>query len=228
VTGLPLSLFNGCVVLGSVTPVELDEALAWVAEHDVPKRLFVVSELDSELDTVTAAHGLARSRTPYPGMVLHPVPTPPVPASGVVVVPVGEAGVDELLGVGMAMGLTRDLAETMISASFLGDPDVQAFVGRLDGRAVGYSLSIRSAGTSGVYNVGTLPDARRRGVGTALTWAAVAAGRRSGIDYAVLQSSEMAIPMYEATGFRTVVSYAVFGEPARPTGQETPVPPMPQ
>ena len=38
---------------------------------------------------------------------------------------------------------------------------------------------------------------------------------------------EMACSMYEAMGFRTVVSYAVFKEPT-PIGQETPVPPSPQ
>jgi ribosomal protein S18 acetylase RimI-like enzyme len=75
---------------------------------------------------------------------------------------------------------------------------------------VGYSLAIASRRAAGVYNVGTLQAARRRGVGTALTWAAVAAGRELGLDCAVLQSSEMAVSMYEAMGFRTVVQYAVF------------------
>ena len=228
VTGLPISLFNGCVVFDHADPRDLDAALGWVAEHRVPMRLFVVSELEAELHSVPATHGLARTPTPYPGMVLHPIPPPPEPAPGVDVVPVGERGPDEFLGVAVAMGLTRDLAETMFSASFLWDPDVEAFVGRLDGRAVGYSLSIRSAGAGGVYNVGTLPEARRRGVGTALTWAAADASRRAGLDCAVLQSSEMAVSMYEAMGFRTVVAYADFSEPARLTGQETPVPPKPQ
>ena len=61
-----------------------------------------------------------------------------------------------------------------------------------------------------MYAVGTLADARRRGVGTAATWAAVAAGRAWGCDKVVLQASEMGFPMYRAMGFRTVVRYAIF------------------
>ncbi len=34
-----------------------------------------------------------------------------------------------------------------------------------------------------------------------------------GLDCAVLQSSEMAVSMYEAMGFRTVVTYTTFNQP---------------
>lgn len=228
VTGLPISLFNGCVAVDQARVNDLDAALAWVEEHRLPRRMFIGPGLEGELEAVAEAHGLVQSSTPYPGMVLHPIPTPADPAPGVVVAAVGETGVDDFLAVAVSMGLSPDLAKTMFSASLLGDPDVDAFVGRLDGRAVGYSLSIRSTEAGGVYNVGTLPEGRRRGVGTALTWAAVAAGHRAGLDCVVLQSSVMAVSMYEAMGFRTVVDYAVFREPVTPIGQETPVPPSPQ
>ena len=57
---------------------------------------------------------------------------------------------------------------------------------------------------------GTLRDARRRGVGTAATWAAVSAGRAWGCETIVLQSSAMGYAVYEAMGFRTVVRYAIY------------------
>ena len=47
-----------------------------------------------------------------------------------------------------------------------------------------------------------------------MTWAAVDAGRAWGNDSIVLQSSEMALPMYEAMGFRTIVRYVTFSQPA--------------
>jgi hypothetical protein len=56
----------------------------------------------------------------------------------------------------------------------------------------------------------------------------VDAGRAWGFDTVVLQSTAMAVSMYEAMGFRTVVDYAVFSEPDSPIGQATPVPPSPQ
>ncbi len=213
-SGLPLSLFNGCVVVEPAGTGDLDAALRWVVARRVPYRVFVAAELEAELAADAAAHGLERDPVPYPGMVLHPIPDPPELPDDVGVTPVDEAGRDEFLGVGEALGLPRDVAEALFSRSILRDAEVEAFVGRLDGRPVGYSLAIRSAGASGVYNVGTLPAARRRGVGTALTWAAVAAGRAAGFDCAVLQSSEMAVSMYEAMGFRTVAPYVVFRQPA--------------
>lgn len=92
------------------------------------------------------------------------------------------------------------------------DPDVRPFTVRLEGRPAGASLAIRTGAVAGVYAVGTLEAARRRGVGTAATWAAVAAGR-AGCDMVMLQSSEMGYPMYEAMGFRTVGRYATFKPP---------------
>jgi ribosomal protein S18 acetylase RimI-like enzyme len=215
VSDLPLSLFNGCVVVMPGGTRDLDAALRWVVARRVPHRVFVAAELETELGTVAAAHGLERDPVPYPGMVLHPIPDPPERPDDVDVRPIGESDRDEFLGVAEALGLPRDLAEGLFSRSFLRDADVQAFIGRLGGRSVGYSLAIRSASATGVYNVGTLPSARRRGVGTALTWAAVAVGRDAGFDCAVLQSSEMAVSMYEAMAFRTVAPYVVFRQPSR-------------
>jgi ribosomal protein S18 acetylase RimI-like enzyme len=228
VTGLPISLFNGCVVVGEAAAEDLAEALRWVAGHGVPMRLFVVEDFEGELGAVARAQGLERNPVPYPGMVLSPIPDIPAPQEGVAVERVDETRIDEFRGVFVADGGTRDLAERLFSDRFLVDADVTPFVGYLEGRPVGYSLALRSAGTIGVYNVGTLPEARRRGVGTALTWAAVDVARRVGLDCAVLQSSEMAVGMYEAMGFRTLVRYVDFRAPVTPIGQETPVPPSPQ
>jgi GNAT superfamily N-acetyltransferase len=217
-TGLPISLFNGCVVVEPSAPTDLDDAIDWVAAHLVPYRVFVSPGLAAELAPVPAAHGLQRDPLPYPGMVLHPIPEPPEPAAGVAVTPVDASGREDFLAVGEALGLQPDLAESLFPRSLFGDEEVQPFVGRLDGRPVGYSLAIASRRAAGVYNVGTLHAARRRGVGTALTWAAVAAGRKLGLDSAVLQSSEMAVSMYEAMGFRTVTPYVVFRQPDRGQG----------
>jgi GNAT superfamily N-acetyltransferase len=228
VTGLPFSLFNGCVVVEPVAPADLDAALGWVATQGLPMRLFVAHGLEPELEEVAAAYKLERESWPYPAMALHSLPEPSFAASGVVVASVDEEGPDEFRGVGVAGGLDRELAERMFPDALFEDREVEGFVGRLHGRAVGYSLAVRSEGASGVYNVATLRDARGRGVGTALTWAAVEAGREWGCEVSVLQSTEMALAMYEAMGFRRVVDYAVFKAPATPMGQETPVPPSPQ
>ena len=224
VSGHPVSLFNGCVVPEASTSVQLEAALEWVRGRRVPYRVWIADGLVADLGAVAGRAGLERDPVPYPNMVLHPVPEPPRSAPGVTVAPVDR---DEFVDVSVELGLPRELAEAVYSPGFVADPDVRVYVGRLDGRPVGYSIAIRSGDVSGVYNVGVARVARRRGVGTAVTWAAVGAGRAWRCKTAVLQSTEMAFSMYEAMGFRTVVSYAVFKEPT-PIGQETPVPPSPQ
>ena len=209
-TGLPLSSFNGCVVTQEASADELATSVSWVAAHDVPFRVWIAEKLASDLAEVLASHELERAAALYPGMVLHPIPDAPRLGAGVSVIPIFEPSLDEFLGVLEEGGLRADLALRLITPSFAADPDVELFVGRLDEKPVGTSIAIRSGDASGVYNVGTLPEARRRGVGSAVTWAAVQAGRSWGSDTVVLQSSVMGLSMYAEMGFRTVVSYVTF------------------
>jgi GNAT superfamily N-acetyltransferase len=224
VTGHPVSLFNGCVVPEASTPGQLEDALEWVRGRRVPYRVWIAETLVGDLGAVAGHAGLERDPILYPNMALRPVSEPPSPSAGVMVAQVGR---DDFVDTSVELGMTRELAEAIYSPGFVADPEIRLFVGRLDGTRAGYSIAIRSGEVSGVYNVGVARAARRRGVGTAVTWAAVEAGRAWGCETAVLQSTEMALSMYEAMGFRTVVSYAVFKAPT-PIGQDTPVPPSPQ
>jgi GNAT superfamily N-acetyltransferase len=214
VTGIPFALFNGCVIVEGATTGQLEAAMDWVASRALPHRVWIAESFAASLGDVPLARGFRRDERPYPGMVLHPVPDPPAPPVGVTVAPVTEVGLDEFLAVSIEGGMSPEAARQLYPASFAADPDVQLFTGRLDGRAVGTAVAIRSEDASGIYAVGTRPPARRRGVGTALTWAAVEAGRAWACDTIVLQASPMGFPVYEAMGFRTVVSYAQFARPA--------------
>lgn len=213
-TGLPLSLFNGCVVVEPTTASELDGALTWIGKRGLPYRVFIDEERAPGLAGVPLARGLEREPWPYPGMVLHPVPESPPPAPGVTVVPVTRANFAEHLDVRVESGMPPELARRLFSEPLAADADVQLFTVRLEGRAVGAAVAIRTGDVAGVYAVGTLTVARRRGVGTAATWAAVAAGRTWGCDTVVLQSSEMGHSVYGAMGFRTVVPYTNFKRPS--------------
>jgi ribosomal protein S18 acetylase RimI-like enzyme len=212
VTHLPLPLFNGCVVTQEASSADVTAALAWLRARSVPFRVWVAEKLVADFGELLTGHGLEPDPSVYPGMVLHPIPNAPRRRAGVTVVPIPEASVDEFISILEEAGLSAEIAHRLISPSFAADPDIRLFVGRLDGRPVGTSIAIRSREASGVYNVGTLPDARRRGVGAALTWACVEAGRASGYDTIVLQASVMGLPMYSDMGFRTVAPYVVFAE----------------
>jgi GNAT superfamily N-acetyltransferase len=210
VTGIPLSLFNGCLVVAPATPGQLETAMDWIDARDVPHRVWIAEPFVADVGDVPPARGFQRNPAPYPGMVLHPAPEPPAPPAGVTVVPVTESALDAYVALTVEGGMEPDAARRLFSPSFAVDPDVRLFVGLLDGQAVGTSVAVRSGDVSGVYAVGTSPTARRRGVGTATTWAAVAAGRDWGCDTIVLQASEMGYPIYQAMGFRTVITYAQF------------------
>jgi GNAT superfamily N-acetyltransferase len=132
------------------------------------------------------------------------------PPDGLVTLRVAdEADQAEWLDV-MARGFVQDEARTLAlgrAAASAGldpaDPWVR-FLGRLHGRPVGSSGLILAAGLAGIINVATVPDARGRGVGTAMTFAAVREARARGYRVAVLGASDMAVTLYERLGFHRV------------------------
>jgi GNAT superfamily N-acetyltransferase len=84
------------------------------------------------------------------------------------------------------------------------------YVGLLDGRPVATSRVSIGGGVAGLYAVATLPDVRGRGIGRALTLAALEAGRALGCRIGVLQASDDGLPVYRRIGFRTIFDYAVY------------------
>jgi ribosomal protein S18 acetylase RimI-like enzyme len=73
---------------------------------------------------------------------------------------------------------------------------------RLDGETVATGMAFDLDGDSGIYNVGTLERARRRGLGTAVTLLLLHDARRRGCQTASLQSTEIAERVYSSVGFR--------------------------
>jgi predicted GNAT family acetyltransferase len=88
---------------------------------------------------------------------------------------------------------------------FLRAADHAAFhllAARVDGEIVAAALAYDFGDDCGIYNVGTVEKARRRGLGTALTTAQVYDARDRGCRTASLQSTPMAERVYAAVGFR--------------------------
>ncbi len=213
-TGLPLILFNGCLVVERAGAEDLDRALEWLGGLGFRYRIAIREAFAGDLRATVIGRGLVEVARLDPAMILHPIPPiPPLP-NGVSVRPVvSDADLDEYHGVFIAAGLPPEVAERMLPTAFATDPDVRLFTAYLDGRAVGTSVAVRTGDIAGVYAVGTLPEARRRGVGTAATWAAVGAATDWGCEMVVLQATASGFPVYEAMGFRTVVRYVAFESP---------------
>jgi ribosomal protein S18 acetylase RimI-like enzyme len=77
-------------------------------------------------------------------------------------------------------------------------------VGYLEGKPVASSMIFKGAGVAGLYSVGVLPEARRQGLGTAITLRPLLEARQKGYHYAVLFSSRMAYSAYQRLGFREI------------------------
>jgi ribosomal protein S18 acetylase RimI-like enzyme len=78
------------------------------------------------------------------------------------------------------------------------------FLGRLDGEPVATCSLFLGAGVAGIYDVGTLPEHRKRGIGAAITRAAVAEAAAAGYRMAILHSSALGMNMYRGIGFEAV------------------------
>jgi GNAT superfamily N-acetyltransferase len=149
---------------------------AWVHETDEPMR----AELERRgytADTTTRAMGMALDDIAVPPPQLDLAP----------------ADWSEYLALG-------DLPPDFLSAA-----DHAAFhllTARAGGELVAAALAYDFGGDCGIYNVETVPRARRRGLGTALTAAQVHAARARGGRTASLQSTPMAERVYAAVGFR--------------------------
>lgn len=86
----------------------------------------------------------------------------------------------------------------------LGNGPCRIFTARVDGRPVACSLAFVGGGAVGVYGVGTDPEFRGRGYGSAVTLAGIDWGRERGADLAILHATELGEPVYRRLGFEAV------------------------
>jgi ribosomal protein S18 acetylase RimI-like enzyme len=111
----------------------------------------------------------------------------------------------------------RDWSEYLgvlgVPPDFLTGADRDAYhvlVASLEGESVAAGMAYDHAGDCGIYNVGTLEHARRRGIGTALTTLLVFDGIERGCESASLQSTPVADHVYAAIGFRDLGRFLEF------------------
>lgn len=78
------------------------------------------------------------------------------------------------------------------------------FLLRLDRAPASTSSLFLRGGVAGVYDVSTVPELRRRGLGAQITRAALGEARAGGCDMAILHSFNQGLSMYRQLGFEKV------------------------
>jgi ribosomal protein S18 acetylase RimI-like enzyme len=120
-----------------------------------------------------------------------------------------------LVDVGVAaFGDDPDVAGRFYAAGSFGVSGARSFVAWEEGRPVAIGASYVHEGAVGVFGVGVVPAARRRGIGAAIT--VHAARAHPAADLAWLQPTDMAVGLYRGIGFRRVSDWEVWVRDANP------------
>ena len=108
-----------------------------------------------------------------------------------------------------AFDTPAEIAEGFVGRRMLEDGRVRMFTAWIDGEPVGEASAYLLNDTVGIFGVGVVAAARRRGIGAALT---LRAGRAfdDRTDLAWLSPSDMAQRMYERLGFQPVSDWEVW------------------
>lgn len=215
-TGIPAAYFNRIFVFDPPPQEELAAAVAWMTERDDPFFVTVTGEVLDAVEDIADDFGFERidqvnwtSDDRQPGMALPSLAeipqTQPVAAISEVT---DSAGFEDFVtSVATVFEAPPDHVK-QVYRPLLPAAEVSLFVGRVDRQPVACGHLERTGDVAGIYNIGVIQEVRRQGLGEAMSWALLRTGREAGCRVGVLQSSEMAYPLYRKMGFETVVNYS--------------------
>ncbi|MGD2145438.1 MAG: GNAT family N-acetyltransferase [Anaerolineae bacterium] len=210
ITGVPHPFMNG-IFRTQLTPDDADDeirrTLASFKARQVPFMWWVGSATQpADLGRRLEAHGLAYCED-TPGMAADLLALREDSASpaGLTIQTVGDE--DTLAQWVSAAVIGFEMPETGEDPCFdlfagVGfDLPLRNYLGLLGGKPVAASQLFLAAGVAGIYYVATVPEARRHGIGTAMTLASLREARAMGYRIGILQSSEMGLRVYGRLGF---------------------------
>jgi ribosomal protein S18 acetylase RimI-like enzyme len=216
--GHPLPvLANG--VFRTTTAVSAREVLQRTRQFFAQQRrgftVFVRAHADEDLQAALEAEGLTAMGS-MPAMILdHRLPAAAAPP-GVelrrVSTPADARAYADVQSAAYATyGMRPDVAPALLpNLATLLAPHIAAFLAVLEGRPAAGAMTIVTHGVAGVYWVGTIPEARGRGLAELCTRAAGNAGFDLGGRIASLQASVMGEPVYRRMGYVEVTRYPYF------------------
>ena len=84
---------------------------------------------------------------------------------------------------------------------------MRGWLATMNGTPVGKGFTYRTGSVVGLYGVATQPEARGKGVGSALCARALRESCDAGVDLLVLHSTKMARALYAGFGFRDIAPF---------------------
>ena len=202
--------------------VDADDALARARSHYAERGFHFAFNTsvddDADIDEAAAAAGW-QAILDLPGMVVEHRIADAEPAEGVTLrradPRVDGASFGDIAGVCFADDDDEAAGYRALFASgdLLEGPACAAWIAAVDGRdaAIGWVAVDGDAGLVGW--IGTLPEARRRGIGTVVTRAATNEAFDRGARIVALQASSQGFPVYERLGYRTVATERIWLPP---------------
>lgn len=90
------------------------------------------------------------------------------------------------------------------------NPYFRTYLALLNGKPVGTSQLFLSEGVAGIYNVTCIPEARGKGIGSAVTLAPLLEARKLGYRIGTLQASKQGYNVYRGLGFQDFGNLSVY------------------
>jgi len=220
-TGIPHPLFNG--VLRTNLPVEtvdsaIDAAIERFTAHHVPGFWWVgPTTQPANLSEALVRKGFVLAgNTPGMAVDLQSATLDFALPPGLTITRVEDA--ETLTTYLHTLARGSDIPETMHDtllriergATPPAGAELWRYLGLLNGMPVATCAMVLFAGVAGIYAVATVPEARRKGIGAAITMHPLREARAEGYHVSTLQASEMGYPVYEKMGFRTVCTFALY------------------
>lgn len=204
ITGLHLSVFNAAIVEtpGVLSVARIDRLAQLFSSRGLPHSIQVFSpEPVFSAEALLEAQGYARIFCDPLRIREGPLAAHPINAAIAVTVVESEAERQEFSHVVTRSFDLLPSAEALI-ALMLRLREGYHVLAWQDGIAVGAGTLIEASGVAGVYNVATMPWARRKGVAAAIMRTLHGYALARGYSGTALAASEMGLPLYDRLGYR--------------------------
>lgn len=220
-TGLPTSSFNGVLhthIAGNDIDAKIDGVMAYFRTRHVPFSWAIgPTTLPINLAHYLKAHGFTHIHDGT-GMAVDVRTLPEAittPANFCVeevrnVDMLQTYSTTSMKGFSSTEEYVRIYSDTYRAIGFGENSPWHHYIGWLNDEPVAVSSLLLHAGVAGIYGVATIPEARRQGIGAAMTLAPLREARHRGYRVGVLSPSEMGLSMYKRLGFRTYCTMSFY------------------